>query len=241
MKPRMRKSRVWPCRTRVSTPSTWPRQRIMAAPVRMETSRTCRISPRAKASTRVVGMMLRKKPMAVKPWARVATRLTPSLATRWVACRPVPGWTRLTTTKPVSRPSVLTTSKYSRARRPMRPSLPRSLTWARPMTTLVNRMGASIMRSRAMKPSPSGFMAAAVVGETMPRRIARAMAMRTWTQRGGSLITSLRQGPRGRIRRRRRRSLRFWCAGRWRRRPSSGRCAGRIPGRSRRHRGWCRS
>jgi hypothetical protein len=172
----------------VSTPSTRPRHRIIAAPVSTETNSTCRISPFAKASTRVLGMMLRKNFTAVNPPAAAVALVTPAETVRLVACRPTPGWTTLTRMKPRTRPTVLTTSKYSSDFQPSRPSLPMSLTWARPSTTVVKMIGASIIRSSAMNPSPSGFMSAARPGSTMPSTMASAMPTSTCTQSGLSAL-----------------------------------------------------
>ena len=49
----------------------------------------------------------------------------------------------------------------------------------RPWTIEQKMMGASIIRSSAMKASPSGFIATAMLGATMPSTTASRMPIRT--------------------------------------------------------------
>src|SRR5437762_9855406 len=55
--------------------------------------------------------------------------------------------------------------------------------WAMPATTVVNTIGAIIIRTSLMKPSPSGFIADARSGEANPNSTPRAMPARTWKYR----------------------------------------------------------
>ncbi len=84
---------------------------LSAAPTSSETSSTCRISPRAKASTRVLGMMDKKNFTAVNWPPALEASVTAWLATRLAACRPTPGLNTFTTTMPTSMPTVDSTSK----------------------------------------------------------------------------------------------------------------------------------
>ncbi len=73
-------------------------------------------------------------------------------------CMPLPGWTRLTMTRPMTRATVDTISKYSRARPPVLPTFFMSSMPAMPTTTVQKMMGAMIILISLMKPSPSGFI-----------------------------------------------------------------------------------
>src|SRR5262249_31835777 len=52
--------------------------------------------------------------------------------------------------------------------------------WAMPTTTVVNTIGAIIIFTSLMNPSPSGRMAAACSGETKPKMTPIAIATSTW-------------------------------------------------------------
>ena len=52
--------------------------------------------------------------------------------------------------------------------------------WATPTTTVVNTIGAIIILTSLMKPSPSGFMAAAHSGDTNPNSTPSAIPASTW-------------------------------------------------------------
>src|ERR1700730_4991875 len=66
-----------------------------------------------------------------------------------------------------------------RALRPMRPTLRMSPICATPVETQRKTMGAMAMRISLMKRSPSGFMARACLGSTMPGTIAARIATKT--------------------------------------------------------------
>ncbi len=55
--------------------------------------------------------------------------------------------------------------------------------WAMPTTTVVKTIGAISIFTSLMKPSPSGFIAAACSGETKPKMTPTAMAISTWKYR----------------------------------------------------------
>ncbi len=93
---------------------------------------------------------------------------------------PWPGWTTLTTIRPMTRASVVTTSKYSSAFSPTRPTSFMSPIFAMPTTTVQNTIGAIIILISLMKASPSGLAAVPVSGATAPRMTPTAMANRTW-------------------------------------------------------------
>ncbi len=73
-----------------------------------------------------------------------------------------------------------TTSKYTSARRPMRPTSFIAPMWAMPTTTVVNTIGAINILTSLMKASPSGFISAARSGETNPNTTPRVMPASTW-------------------------------------------------------------
>ena len=80
-----------------------------------------------------------------------------------------------TTSRPISKAMVVTTSKYSRALIPTRPSLRISPMLAMPTTTVKKMIGPIIMRISLMNPSPSGSIFPAVEGATTPSAIPRRM------------------------------------------------------------------
>ena len=86
---------------------------------------------------------------------------------------------------------VETTSKYSSAFRPTRPTFFRSPIEAMPCTMVQKITGAIIILIKLMKASPSHFIDFAVSGATYPSSTPSAMAIRTWIYR------TLYQGPRG--------------------------------------------
>ena len=63
---------------------------------------------------------------------------------------------------------------------PMRPTSFIAPMCAMPTTTVVKTIGAISIFTSLMKPSPSGFIAAARSGETSPKRMPSAMPTRTW-------------------------------------------------------------
>ena len=65
----------------------------------------------------------------------------------------------------------------------MRPTFLRSSAPAMPSTTVQKMTGAMIILMSLMKPSPKGFMAAAVAGAKTPSRTPAVMATRTWKYR----------------------------------------------------------
>ncbi|MNE60913.1 hypothetical protein D3C80_1560900 [compost metagenome] len=79
-------------------------------------------------------------------------------------CMPAPGWARLTTTRPMTRATVETISKYSRAMPPVLPTAFMSCMPAMPLTTVQKMIGAMAILISLTKPSPSGFIAAPVSG-----------------------------------------------------------------------------
>ena len=82
---------------------------------------------------------------------------------------------------PIASAMVDTTSKYTSARKPMRPTCFISPMWAMPTTTVVNTIGAMSIFTSLMKPSPSGFISAARSGATNPKITPMAMPVSTWT------------------------------------------------------------
>ncbi|MNE54370.1 hypothetical protein D3C80_1491440 [compost metagenome] len=77
---------------------------------------------------------------------------------------PAPGCTTLTTTRPMIRAMVETTSKYSSAMPPVLPTAFMLCMPAIPVTTVQKMIGAIAILISLTKPSPSGFMATAVCG-----------------------------------------------------------------------------
>ncbi|MNW80460.1 hypothetical protein D3C86_95480 [compost metagenome] len=133
-------------------------------PNRMAISSTCRMSPLAKASTKVFGMMFITKSMVDMPSACVYCAI--DLASRWAgsALKPAPGLRILATSKPMASAKVETTSKYSSALPPTRPIFLTSCMPAMPETTVQKITGAMIILISLIKPSPSGFMSTALEG-----------------------------------------------------------------------------
>ena len=64
---------------------------------------------------------------------------------------------------------------------PTRPTFFMSSMPAMPVTTVQKMTGAMIILISLMKPSPSGFISTASVGQKWPTRMPIAMAMRTCT------------------------------------------------------------
>ena len=155
--------------------------RSSARPKTTENSRTCRISPRANAPTTVSGMMLRMKSVVLRCCdADVYCETDATSAVAGSNPTPAPGCSTLTTTSPMVSAAVETTSKYTSARMPMRPTSFIAPMCAMPTTTVVKTIGAISIFTSLMKPSPSGFIAAARSGETRPKRMPSAMPTRTW-------------------------------------------------------------
>ena len=158
IKPRILKSTVWN--------SAMPRRitesgllvRVNAMPTRSEMNKTCRISPLAKASTSVVGMMLSRKFTTVSLLAAADAPAIIALGASSLAWSPNPGRNTFTAIAPTTMPSVLMVSKYSRDFAPRRPSFRMSFTPAKPWTTVTKMMGPRSILSSAMKPSPKGFI-----------------------------------------------------------------------------------
>ena len=75
---------------------------------------------------------------------------------------------------------MVTTSKYSSALTPTRPSFFMSLMPAMPVTTVQKMIGAIIMRISLMKPSPSGFIFSASGGLNTPSATPSTIATSTW-------------------------------------------------------------
>jgi hypothetical protein len=92
---------------------------------------------------------------------------------------PRPGPQRFTTVKPTINARVLTISKYSRARPPVRPTFFISSVPAMPSTTVVKMIGAMIILMSLMKASPRGFMAAPHAGSATPNATPAAIAIST--------------------------------------------------------------
>ena len=94
---------------------------------------------------------------------------------------PLPGLITSTITSPIASASTVVTSKYSSARRPMRPTCFIAPICEMPTTTVVNTIGAISILTSLMNPSPSGFMAAARGGSRNPNRAPIAIAVSTCT------------------------------------------------------------
>ena len=80
------------------------------------------------------------------------------------ALKPAPGWSVFTTIRPMASATVETSSKYSSALAPTRPTFFMSPAPAMPSTTVQKIIGLISIRTRAMKPSPSGLSFTAVAG-----------------------------------------------------------------------------
>jgi hypothetical protein len=92
---------------------------------------------------------------------------------------PAPGWMTLTTSSPINSAIDVTTSKYSSAFMPTRPSLRISPMLAIPTTTVKKMIGPIIMRINLIKPTPSGSILPAVDGATTPSTTPRRMPTMT--------------------------------------------------------------
>src|SRR5262245_59359796 len=155
-----------------------------ARPNSTENRRTCRTSPRAKAPTIVSGMTFSRKSIVLRCWAPVVyaeTELRSAVA--GLNPTPSPGFRIDTTTSPMTSAIVETISKYRRARSPIRPTSRIAPMCAMPTTTVVNTIGAIIIFTSLMNPSPSGRIAAAFSGATNPKNTPIAIATSTCTYR----------------------------------------------------------
>ncbi|MOA32268.1 hypothetical protein D3C78_1534730 [compost metagenome] len=79
--------------------------------------------------------------------------------------------------------SVVTTSKYSKALPPTRPTFFMSSMPAMPTTMVQKMIGVIIIFTSLMKPSPSGFSLAPNSGIRCPRVTPSTMATMTWKYR----------------------------------------------------------
>src|ERR1700676_1776142 len=129
-------------------------------------------------------MMFTRKARSPASFARstyVATAFASSV--RGSMFSPEPGCSSSATPMPMISAIVDTTSKYSSALTPTRPTFFRSDTDAIPCTTMQKITGAIIMRISATNASPSGFSFTAVCGANRPSRMPHAMAISTCTYR----------------------------------------------------------
>ncbi|MNK92574.1 hypothetical protein D3C87_1127020 [compost metagenome] len=97
--------------------------------------------------------------------------------------KPTPGLSRCAAPSPISNAKVDTTSKYSSALPPTRPTFFMSLMPAMPVTTVQKMIGPMIILISLMKASPSGFISTPVSGQTWPSRMPTAIANSTCTYR----------------------------------------------------------
>ena len=138
-----------------------------ANPNSTATKTTCKISPSAKAFTTVVGMMCIRKSVTLCCLAAPAYAATALLSSDAAfTLKPAPVCTTLPTTNPTNRAIVDTTSKYSSALPPTRPTFFMSPIFAMPVTTVQKMTSVITMLIARMKASPSGFMDAAACGRT---------------------------------------------------------------------------
>ena len=129
------------------------------------------MSPFTNASTTVVGTIARMK--SVTPCAPALLTYCETAFASSVAgsmFMPAPGLTRLTTNKPMTSASVLTTSKYSSVSPPTFPTALASPTPATPATTVQKMIGAIIILTSLMKASPKRPHRHACRGIEMPER-----------------------------------------------------------------------
>ncbi len=96
------------------------------------------------------------------------------------ALKPAPGCRMLPTAMPRNRAKVDTTSKYSSALPPTRPTFFMLPMEEMPDTTVQNTTSAIIILMSLMKPSPSGFMSMAKSGKKLPTMTASTMPTSTW-------------------------------------------------------------
>src|SRR5574343_1443287 len=131
----------------------------------MEKNNTCSMSPLAKASTTLVGMMFITYSVVVcilpGPTYLSIPLVSSVLGSTFM---PTPGCQTLTTTKPMISAIVLTTSKYRTANPPFLPTFFISSMPAMPTTMVQKMIGAMIILISLMKASPSGFMSAPADG-----------------------------------------------------------------------------
>ena len=119
------------------------------------------MSPFAKASTTVVGMMFRMNSVAVILVDGFAPNAATALTSRVAGStlNPSPGRKMSATARPISKARVEAISKKMSARTPMRPASLRLDILHSPPTTVTKMIGAMIILMSLMKPSPSGFIA----------------------------------------------------------------------------------
>jgi hypothetical protein len=125
------------------------------------------MSPLAKASTMVFGMMFIRKSVVVCACALAvycSMDLVSSVAA--VALKPAPGLHQVGHEQADHQREGGDTSKYSSALPPTRPIFFTSCMPAMPDTTVQKITGAMIILISLMKPSPSGFMATPPSGRT---------------------------------------------------------------------------
>jgi hypothetical protein len=92
-----------------------------------------------------------------------------------------PGRTTQLIASPMPSATIDASSKYTRVMRPMRPTCRAAPVRAIPTATVVKTIGPIIRRISLMKPSPSGFIAAACAGQANPTATPRAIAASTCT------------------------------------------------------------
>ena len=92
---------------------------------------------------------------------------------------PAPGWNTKASTRPITSAMVVSTSKYTSALMPTRPTRFRSPAPAMPCTTTQNTSTGMIILISLMKPSPKGLSLTANSGENSPTRMPTASAMST--------------------------------------------------------------
>ena len=95
--------------------------------------------------------------------------------------KPAPGRAMLATSRPITSASVDTSSKYSSALPPTRPTFFMSCMPAMPCTTVQKITGAMIILTSLMKPSPRGFRSTPSLGSKYPSSTPQAMANSTCT------------------------------------------------------------
>ena len=92
---------------------------------------------------------------------------------------PAPGATTLTTIRPMTSASVVTTSKYTSAKAPALPTAFVPAAPAMPTTTVQKMTGAMIILTSLMNPSPSGFIAMPASGQKCPSTTPMTVAIST--------------------------------------------------------------
>ena len=140
------------------------------------------MSDLANASAALVGMIPRRKSVTLCPRPAVTYCATaPASSVAGSTFIPAPGFTTLTTIRPMTSATVLTISKYRSVRMPALPTAFTSPTPAMPTTTVQNTTGAMIIRTSLMNASPSGFIDAPADGRNVRRG---TVAIRTWRVEG---------------------------------------------------------